>query len=139
MAKPKKRFVILEHKADLKIKVLGEDTQELFINAAWAMMDFLFPSSISKKAIKITKSIEIKANNLSSLLVNWLSELLYLSDVNDSCFNRYNIKKLTPTEIKAVAGGYKTVASQDIKAVTYHELNITKTNEGLEATIIFDI
>jgi SHS2 domain-containing protein len=48
--------------------------------------------------------------------------------------------ELTPTSLRAtVRGGVVPALEKHIKAVTYHDLAITPTPDGLEATIVFDV
>lgn len=70
-----------------------------------------------------------------------MSETLYLTQVNKEIYNNVKYKKFTDTELKAELIGQKVERfGEDIKAVTYHSLNIRQREDGIwEATILFDI
>lgn len=136
----KEKFKFLDHPADLKIQAFGQDLPELFNNAALAMMTFLYSEkAVKDKNSKAKEKIKLAAKDLKALLVDWLSELLYLSDSNDFCYNNFDFKKLTEQQLVATVYGKKARAIKDIKAVTYHDLEINQTKDGILATILFDI
>jgi len=132
-------YEILEHTADLKIRVFGKTKEELFLNAVLAMGDGLRPKIKNQKS-KI-KKIKIKSDNLETLLVDFLSEVLYLIQVNKEVYTDVKFKKFSDNRIEAELTGQKVERfGEDIKAVTYHGLEICKKpDRTLQATILFDI
>ena len=134
------KYKFLSHPADLKMRVWGKNQKELFINASRGMMAFLY-SNCSKAGplLKKPAKINLKAADIKALTVDWLSELLYLSDAKNICFDRFNFKKITAREIQAEVFGCPAKAQRDIKAVTYHGLEIKQTKSGWQAVILFDI
>ena len=132
-----KKYEFLEHPADIKIKSYGSDLAELFANSALGMMDFLY----DLQSVKIThhESIEVTGENLENLLVNWLSELLFLSDINNRAYIEFSIKKVDNTSVIAVLGSGMAVSRDDIKAVTYHDLQVIRVENAWEAIVVYDI
>jgi len=135
-----KKYEILEHKADLKIKVFGNTKEELFLNALLAMIDSMNPE-IKNRDIETNRSVKIESLDLSSLLVDFLSEVLYLSQINSEAYFKVKFSKFVDTELEGEISGNKAERfGEDIKAVTFHDLNIILSeNKTWEATIIFDI
>jgi len=133
------KFKFLDHPSDLKIQAFGKDRTELFSNAALAMMTFLYPKQVEIKNHETKTEIRLQAKDSKALLVDFLSELLYLSDSNDVCYNQLHFKKLDETFLIATAYGRRVRAKEDIKAVTYHNLEIKKNPDGFEAMILFDL
>ena len=134
-----KKYEILEHKADLKIRTFGKDKKELFSNMLLAMAESQKPEIKGKQKNK--RQIKIKSLDLAALLVDYLSEALYLSQVNKEIYFDINFKKFSNTEIEGELIGQKVARfGEDIKAVTYHSLDIhQKKDKTWEATILFDI
>jgi SHS2 domain-containing protein len=134
-----KKFEILEHKADLKIRVFGKTKEELFENAMLGMLK----SAKYEKEAKNQKSkvkIKIKSIDLLSLLVDFLSEVLYLVETKKLVFEKVEFKKLTENEIEAILIGRPLKRmGVHIKAVTYHDLKILQKEKGFEAEVLFDI
>ena len=134
-----KKFETLEHKADLKIRVFGKTKEELFLNMLLGM-DAGLRSELQTQKTKIRK-IKIKSPDSAALLVDFLSEALYLTQINKEIYDNVKFVKFTDTEIEAELSGQEVERfGEDIKAVTYHGLEIKKTEGGKwEATVLFDI
>lgn len=138
-----KSFQILEHPADLKIKVWGKDLPSLFINAARGMYNAASGGEIKTQNAKIKKrKIEIPpAPDFETLLVNFLNELWYLTDINneiytDFVFNQFSIQKGIKGEMSAIP--IKELVLE-IKAVTFWDLEIKKEKGLYQTEIVFDI
>jgi len=133
-------YKILCHRADLKIKVIGRNLKELFETSALALGKLLRPS-FEKKAKKILKrNIKIKSFSLETLLVDFLSEILFLSLTNKEIYFQIKIKKFKDFRIEAQIFAKKIKRfGLEIKGVSYHNLKITRKNNFYEATLIFDI
>ncbi len=133
------KYEILNHSADLKIRVFGKMKEELFLNALLGMMDALRPKiSIDKK----TKSriVKIKSPDQKSLLVDFLNEALYLSQVNKEAYTKVQFKIFSDNELGGLLNGKKVERfNEDIKAVTYHNLEIKTVQGHWEAIILFDV
>jgi SHS2 domain-containing protein len=135
------KFKFLEHPADLKMQFFGESLPELFVNAALGMMTFLYGEQQQKDKPEITENVSVDADGVDMLLVNWLAEILYLCDSNNCVYWIYDITEFTPKAISAKISGAKVARGEDeIKAVTYHELEVKQTEDGhWEAVVVFDI
>jgi len=136
----KKFYQVLEHKADLKIRVFGKTKEELFENAMVGM----FEGAKYQKKPKVQSSqlkVKIKSIDLISLLVDFLSEILYLVETKKLVFEKVKFKKFTEKEIEAeLIGRPLKRMGVHIKGVTYHDLNIHQEKDGTwQATILFDI
>ena len=133
-----RRYEEVEHTADAAIRAFGRDLPELFANAAYGMFDLL--AEMEKLHPTIEREVSLGASDLEALLVDWLGELLYLREAHGEAYKEFEINALSPTELRGVAkGGKGFVPRMDIKAVTYHDLKIEKTEEGYVATIVFDV
>lgn len=86
----------------------------------------------SKGGIK--RSIEVRASSWESLLVNFLSGILYLSEVEKEVYNGGKFSGFSPRRIKGVLKGEKLKAiGTQIKGVTWHDLEIKKEGEKVES------
>ncbi len=85
------------------------------------------------------RHLELSANDREGLLVSFLEELLFLVDGEDIAFDGYLIT-VDGTQLNAhLEGGFVVSRGKEIKAVTYHLLEIEESVRGLEANIIFDV
>jgi len=133
------KYKILDHISDLKIKVFGKNLPELFENAVLAIRECLRPEiEIPEKNTK--SKIKIKSADLSSLLVDFLSEVLYQTQVNKEIYYKVKFDKFSGTELEAELFGKKVKRfGLEIKGVTYHNLEIKKIKNHWQAIIVFDI
>lgn len=132
-------FEEIEHTADKALRIFGSSLQELLINAAQGMTSLMMPE-VSKVSTEVEKFIELETIDAESLLVEWLSELAFWAETEMLVFTQFDIQKLTATHLQAsIHGGKVSKLEKHIKAVTYHNLKILKTSQGLEATIVFDV
>ena len=134
-----KKYEILEHKADLKIKAYGRTKEELFLDMLFGMTESQGPEIQEKQEIE--REIKIKSFDSSGLLVDFLSEALSLSQINKEAYFKARFTKFTDTEIEGQILGQKIERfGEDIKAVTYHGLDIRQLKDKTwEATVLFDI
>ncbi|PJB56998.1 MAG: protein archease [Candidatus Infernicultor aquiphilus] len=140
-----KEFEIIDHTADIGIVAYGKTKREVFINAAKGMFEIIAGENRDLKENFYAK-IKLEAKSLEDLLIAWLNELLYISEVKLVILNKFKIKELSDVQIKAEVGGTKINhlsirIKREVKAVTYHGLEIKKDEEsGLwSAQVIFDI
>jgi len=133
-----KKFEILEHKADLKIRTFGKDKKELFLNSMIGMFE---SARYEGEGQEIKREIKVSSIDLPSLLVDFLSEVLYLSEVNREAYYQLQFQKFTDKNLEGILLGKKLKrVGVIIKGVTYHDLDIhQKEDKTWEATILFDI
>ena len=135
----KKKFKVLSNTANLKLKIHGDDLKELFANAISGMFESIEPECAKATQLQ-TRHITASAYDQESLLVSLLAEALYLSDVHHEVYERVHFDLFSPSEIKATLHGKEfTSLKAEIKAITYHELEIKKVSDHYEAIIIFDL
>lgn len=135
-------FRILEHTADIGFEAFGASREEVFANAARA----LFHIIVDLESVELGEALALRVEgaDLPSLLVNWLSELLYLQDAEGWLFADFAINSLSETKLAAVARGEKSAPARHqlkllVKAITYHQLRLEHTSEGWRAQVYVDI
>lgn len=133
-------FEEVAHTADLEIKVWGRDMNSLFAAAAEGMFHLSGIEEYEKGFSAIREEISLEAMDFEGLLILFLEELLYrltedymLFDIDQISINdKFSLKaKLRGTQVKTY--------QRDIKAVTYHRLNIREAEQGYTVNIVFDI
>ena len=132
-----KKFEILEHQADLKIRAFGKTKEELFENAMIGMFE---GAKCEQDGKDIKQEINVTSLDIPSLLVDFLSEVLYLSEVNHQVYYQFQFETFTDKNIKGVLLGkrIKNIGIA-IKGVTYHDLDIHQGEDKIwQATILFD-
>lgn len=132
------KYKILDHPADIKIQAFGKTKEELFLNAMLGMNEVLDPKIIDKK---VENKIEIgDAPDIESLLVDFLSGILYLTQINREIYDKIKFNKFNDKELQGNLFGNKIESfEQDIKGVTYHDLKVDQKNGLYQVFITFDV
>ena len=144
-------FIYLDHVADIRFIARGKTLETLFENAALATLSVI--AGIETVTPKIDFEIELETVSLENLMVDFLSELLFLFDAEETVIGKTNVSKIGKYEneegveryfIKAVASGepidrkrhdFKT----EVKAVTYSGIRVDKTEDGYETEVVLDL
>lgn len=135
-----KPYTLIPHTADVKLRVYGTTLPQLFEHAMIGMFDISKP----KKLIPLEaahQSISLTSTKIEYLLVDFLSDCLSLSDVYNEAYDKAEVSLITNTHLMATISGYKIASfeSVEIKAVTYHDLDIHQEEHQWVATLVFDI
>jgi len=142
MGLKRKTFEILDHTADLGIVVTGDDLKDLFHNAADAMLHIMLKRPAEKGGKN--HDISIKAVDLSDLMVRWLGEILYLFEGENRVVTQTKIIDITPDHLDAriktvLFNSTRHEVLTEIKAVTYHQIEVIQKTGLWRARIIFDL
>jgi SHS2 domain-containing protein len=137
-----RKYEIIEHTADIGIKAFGENLEESFENAAKAMFDLITDNSKINNVGQY--NIRLEAPDFEQLLVDWLSELLFLNSAKNLVFGIFKIKiDKKNCRLNAKIFGEKFNLSKhnigiEIKAVTYHMLEVNNKYPFV-VQVLFDI
>lgn len=136
------KYEEIEHTADLRLKVYGADERELFANAAFALFDTM--ADLSKVQARETDIVEACGADLEETLVAFLGEILYRLEGDARIYREFEIRDLQDDHVKAACGGEDFDAARhdirrEIKAVTYHDVEIERGADGLSVVITCDV
>ena len=137
-----RNYRLIDHTADFGLEIWGDDETALFEEAAKALFDLISDPAAFKA--DHSRSVEVKGDDWPDLMVNWLRELLYMFNGEEQIVGNVAVTAINETRLQA------TVASDDfdpqrhdikteIKAVTYHQIDVGPCEGGWRARVIFDI
>jgi SHS2 domain-containing protein len=130
-------FKEIRHTADRALLVWGKDIETLFKEAGLGMYSLL--ALHSEPSPMVTRVFSASGADFESLLVMFLSELLFYLEQEDLVFTTFDLQFHTG-ELKATMRGSTVNRSvKMIKAVTFHNLDITKLHHGFQVEIVFDV
>ena len=137
-----RRFEILDHTADIGLIVYGENLRALFENAGEAFFGLI--TDLRKVRPRVERKVVIGGESLDRLMVDWLSQLLYLHDVENLLFKEFKVESAGEDGLKAIAKGepFKErvhVIKTEVKAVTYHQIEVRQEKGFWRAQVIFDL
>jgi SHS2 domain-containing protein len=136
-------FEVLEHTADVGLRVRAADLNALFAEAARGLFSLMVENGAEEVASEIQHEVALKASNLEDLLHDWLSELLYQFEVQHRVLGRFDVQ-VEGTSLRASVAGQKLDRSRhgllhEVKAVTYHRLSVRQQGTEWEVEVILDI
>lgn len=126
-----------EHTADWELEVWAPDLRTLLEQAGRGM--YALAGMRLQAGPRVERRLELAAPDAESLLVRYLSELLYLGESEGLAFDGFDLA-LEDYRLQArLSGAAIASLEKEIKAVTWHNLAVERTARGLEARIVFDV
>jgi SHS2 domain-containing protein len=129
--------------ADSAFEAQGDSVEDLFQTCAQATFEVMADTSTIEPKSKET--VELAGENLEELLFDWLAELIYLKDSKSMLFGKFEVKierddgyKLFATVWGEPADQKKHRVRVDVKAVTYHLLEVKQVKDKWTAKVILD-
>jgi SHS2 domain-containing protein len=130
-------FKEIKHTADWSLQVWGKDLLSLFKDAATGMYSLMgiHPNQSNRKKTSFT----LQEDDIESLLVAYLSELLYLLESKNVVFDEINLV-ISSNELTAQLEGCEIQSIEKIiKAVTFHNMAIKMIQDQYMVEIVFDV
>ncbi len=134
-------YSLLDHTADLKIRVFGKDLAGLFENAGLALFDLMIETD---SLATDERTIRVSGDDPADLLVNFLRELLFLWTGEEKVVTMIIVTTLSEAAVVARVtidpySPERHHVIREIKAVTYHQIEVRPTKKGWQATVVLDI
>ena len=145
-----KDFELIPHTADLQLRVYGHSLKQLFQHAVMGMFQSIGPKAPACKVVHdrlvcnqlpMHHDVACDAPDIESLLVTFLSQALYLSDIHNEAYLDALIHEVSDKSVRATLLGVSITGFEvvEIKAVTYHNLAVKQRDGQWQADIVFDI
>jgi SHS2 domain-containing protein len=135
-------FEVLEHAADVGFRAWGGNARELFASAAEALVSL----AMEPEGIEARERYDLSAegDSLESLLVNWLSEVLYYIDGRGLAMTRFEVVDMGAGCVIGIAWGERRDRERHparlvVKGITYHQLKIEQANERWVCEVFVDV
>ncbi len=139
-------YRFLDHMTDAVIEAYGETLEEAFENAAKGLNDTM----VDLKTVRPNKDIKITAqgHDLYSLLFDWLDKIMLLLVADGIVMSEFSVKirhnNNDGYSLTGIAKGEKLDLDRhrykvEIKAVTYHEMEIRQDNGKITARFLLDL
>lgn len=139
MARP---YRFLEHTGDAFLEASGASLAEAMAGAAQA----LFAVMVDLRGVKVRQwaDVHVVSTGASSLLVDWLNELIYQWETTGLLLRRFVVERATETEITARCGGEPSDPQRhrlkaQVKAATYHQAQVARRGGRWTVRVILDL
>lgn len=126
-----------EHTADWELEVWAPDLPGLLEQAARGM--YKLAGIHLKESPRIAHSVELPYTDAEDLIVDFLSELLFLMEEKGIAFDGFSLRVAQKVLQAELSGGQIASLDKEVKAVTYHGLAVRSTENGLQVNIVFDV
>lgn len=135
-------FEIIEHTADVGLRVTAPDLDRLFADAACGLFAVI-AGDLGQIRASQEVEIQVPGDRPDELLFDWLDELLYLFDTRHLLLAEFQVL-VYGAGLQAVARGEPWDTNRhhlehEVKAITYHGLKVEQTGNGWLAELILDI
>jgi len=129
---------VIEHTADIRLRVTARTREDLFREAVRGTIALLHPE---KGERKVERDVNVVAGDPTVLLIDFLNEALSNAHAYREAYDDVVFSSLTPTHATARLVGAEAIAfGADVKAVTYHEAEVRQNANGEWCTVIvYDI
>ena len=133
-------FRELEHTADVRIRVEAGTLEELFSEAARALMTIMYGEA-EEGGLQV--QIEASAVDSEALMHAFLSEVLYISEVRDFVVSGARVT-IDGNNLKGTLYGEpfspeKHLSGMEVKGISLSGLSITHNHESYILEVIFDV
>lgn len=139
MSEPDAGYEILEHTADVGVRSWAPTLEEGFRQSTLGLLDIV---GVHRPGHGSRVRIAVEGRDLGALLVDWLDEVLYLQDTRDVVVTAVGVEKVTEDS----ASGWVELAERPleiegtaVKAITYHQLDVSRAGDGWQTTVFLDI
>ena len=143
MTSARPRYESLEHTSEAGIIARGATLAEAFANIAEGMYDLML--ELDGVEERESREIALEDQNSEALLVDWLLELLFLTETEGLVFRRFAVDELSETRLRARVWGERFDPERHrshnvvVKAVTHYLLEIGREDGGYRVQVLFDI
>ncbi len=140
------RHKLLPHMTDAYVEVRAPTLAAVFEESAFAMFDVMTDPTAIKS--EFTDQFEVTAHDRVSLLHDWLEQLLLKFDLDGKVYSRFHVEKIEEQNenvhlVAEAKGGIfvrgRHPAKVEIKAVTYHRMEVRAARRGYVARYILDL
>jgi len=133
-------YEILEHTADVGVRAHAPTATSLFEQTTRGLCDI---AGIWQHGSGRAVEIDVEARDREGVLVDWLNEVLYVHDSGNVAVCSVEVdeasEKRARGRITVRPLGEESETAIQVKAVTYHQLEVRETASGWSATVFFDI
>ena len=142
MANTKPDFEIRDHTADVLLVVHGADLGTLLRNSLEGLYAVVGELTVAGSGESAT--IELSAGDAEELFHDWLAEALFRLEAHRCVLRNVRFETVSEALLRAQVHAVpvnrqRSEFDREVKAVTYHELAVTRTPDGWTATVVLDI
>jgi SHS2 domain-containing protein len=134
-------FREIDHSGDVGIEATGADFVALLENLTQGLFALQYRGPVGRE---IERTIEVSSQSHADVVVDWLSEVIALCGARGELYSQVEVGEASEGGARGILRGERFNEAQhqprfDVKAVTYHKLDVTHDDHGWHARVIFDL
>jgi SHS2 domain-containing protein len=135
---PGHRFV--EHTGEVQLVLEAPSLEALCAEAGRALAELLAGEVPAAAAGEPAEEVTVRAADREALLVEWVNELIFLSEVRKRIYGEFDFESVSEHELVArVRGAEPAHLRTAVKAATFHRLSVAQGPDGFTATLVLDV
>ncbi len=128
-----------EHTSEVKVHLEAPTLETLFSEAGLALAEVM-GAPLGAPPHGERRRVELEARDVDALLVDWLNELLFLTETARQPFTAFRFDSLTEHALTAEVSGPRVLQERTpVKAATHHGLDVIARDDGFEASVVLDV
>ncbi len=136
-----KKFEEIDHSGDVGIEALGRDEAEALENATLGLFSLMACRGVTARFERV---LAVDADSEEDMVVDWLSEVIATASTHGEVYCEVQIERTGEHSVRGILRGEPIEAGRhelrfDVKAATYHGLEIERTGERCRVRVIFDL
>jgi SHS2 domain-containing protein len=129
-----------DHTSELRLRVEAPTLVELFAEAGRALALLEHGNGPLPEPEGEAQPVSIRSRDRAALLVDWLNELIFRTEVEGKIFTDFRFERLTDRDLEAwIRGARAAPARTLVKAATLHNLTVMESSHGAFATVVLDV
>jgi SHS2 domain-containing protein len=133
---------VLEHTAEVGLRARADSLEGLLQELATG----LFGLITDPQAVQAREAwpVEVHADDLTALVVEWLNELLFLHARDGMLACRCEVHEVGPQRLRATVWGERFDPDRhprgiEVKSATYHQARVDRSSDGWTAVVYLDV
>jgi len=136
------RYELLEHTADVAVRVRGADLGELYAGIVWAVVDLM--ADAARVVPSTARPLDLAAAGPEELVVALANEVLFLFESERLLLPQLEVAAATATALRGTLRGEPLDTARhgwktELKSATYHDLALRKNEGALEVDLVLDV
>lgn len=135
-------YTLIEHTADIGLELRAPTLEELFRQAALGLLQVLGPQAPARP--KEARSVSLEGSEPAELLVGWLNEILFRLETQQLLPAEVEVHEVGDRRLRGVIRGQRLEPQyhqlqREVKAATWHQLELRREDDGWFARIYLDL
>ena len=128
-----------EHTGEVAVELRAPDLAGLYRQAALALAELMAPGAACDESAD-SEAVRVVARDAAALLVEWIDELIYRVDLSGKVYPWVELESATETSLHGrVRGCVPEEFKTQVKAATFHDLKVRRTEDGYAARLVLDV